>query len=420
MFQPISLLTSEQSSPEKMIQAQSRGDDNVVCLTSDELDDSQGYLYQAFRAKWMEDNLEGTTDELKAQANKVHSSSKNQVSSLKTGGRAVKESLKKPAPPKKTIYRMPRVKWQSFPEVIMMLDSSVIQKYPELIKRVKAFYVDSTVREDGGSRAPQLTTVTSLGHGAVGWRRRPWFMGPPNVTDVNIADPFEEYPEDCHFRLFFRHVDELAEELQDFQKIEQVLRRLHDAQYLTFLVVTGIKQAIDEQRKKIDKQFKSVIGGKERSHSDLTSEMTFWEDWPCKFYRLCVKNNIHLMTRLNPLDAEKDCPSALLAELSKGIAWQPYYTDTNAGLSFASGTIKRKAADSKEEVWKRWLLELPRMSTPSVDAIAKRWSSYSEFVHHFKGYQIERAIAEVSKERLNDTRTIGPSLATRICTHFLQ
>lgn len=301
-----------------------------------------------------------------------------------------------------------------------MLDASVIQTYPELIKRVKALYADSTSRESVDSRAPQLTTVTGLGHGAVSWRRRPWFMGPLNPTTVSAVDPFGEYPEDCPFRLFFRHVYELAEELGDFQKIKQVIRRLHDAQYLTFLVVTGIKQAIDEQKKRIDKQFKSAIGGKERGNLDLTVEMAFWEDWPCKLYRLCVKHNIHLMTRLNPLEAEKDCPSALLAELSKGIAWQPYHTESNAGLSFASGTIKRKAADAKEEVWKRWLLELPRMSAPSVDAIAKRWSSYSEFVRHFKGYPIERAIAEVSKERLNDTRTIGPALATRICTHFLQ
>ena len=154
--------------------------------------------------------------------------------------------------------------------------------------------------------------------------------------------------------------------------------------------------------------------------ADLTSEMTFWETWSCKLYRLCVKHGIHLMTKLNSSEAEKDCPSALLAELSKGIAWQPYHADTNAGLSFASGTIKHKPADVKGEVWKRWLLELPRMSTPSVEVIARRWPSYSAFVRHFKGHPIDKAIAEISKERLNEVRTIGPALATRLCTHFLQ
>ena len=176
-----------------------------------------------------------------------------------TEKKPAKKSLKK-CTSKKIILSHPRVKWQSFPEIIMMLDASVIEKYPELIKKVKAFHADSMIKENANSHAPQLTTAHDLGHGAVCLETTSLVHGTTECEHkrglwIHLQNTLRTVPSDS-FSVMSMNWLRICGILY---RIEQAIRRLHDARYLTFLVVTGIKQAIDGQRKKIDKQFKSAM-----------------------------------------------------------------------------------------------------------------------------------------------------------------
>ena len=87
-----------------------------------ELDDSQGLLYQAFRAKWLGNKQRELADKqsaLSSYTDQVPSSQVSEGGTARTRGRT--------APSKKATHRVPRVKWQSFPEIMMMLDASVVR-----------------------------------------------------------------------------------------------------------------------------------------------------------------------------------------------------------------------------------------------------------------------------------------------------
>lgn len=386
-----------------------------------QVDFSQSRFLQSFNKEWLRDGLafgddaateKTTSNEPERTFEKIHD---NAVQSTR-------HAVHKKPPSKCKEWRPPKTKFESLREVLMLIDESIAVEHPLVIRTVESLFQAAGIDQDQGetAKAPQVCTAKGCGEHTVRWHRRPWFLGPPPMLGSK-DDPLEVFSEPCPFKLYLVPVDSLAEDLHDFQLIERAIAtRFKSRSNLVFLAVTGIRSMVSQRRAQLNRRFLEHVSTGAVPSLKLGDEDEFWTDWESRLFRMCMRHGVHLMTRFRRSEAESECPSYLLVELSKAIAWEPYHGESNAGLSFSAVTTGRKAADNKSAVWKRWLLELPRMSAAAAEAVAAKWPSYAAFATHFSGVSVEQAMATVAAAPVNANRLLGPALATRICTHFLQ
>lgn len=389
-----------------------------------QVDFSQSLFMQSFKQEWFRDGVAFRNDvTTEKSVRTVSSESQTTFEEVHANAaQGVKHFAQKGPAKKCKEWRPPKTKFESRREILMLIDESIISEHPLVIRATESLFQAAGVGEDQGgtARAPQVCIAKGCGEYTVRWHRRPWFLGPPSILGSK-DDPLEVFTEPSSFKLYLVPVDSLAEDLHDFQRIEHAITtRFKSRSHFIFLAVTGIRSMVSQRRSQLNRRFLEHVSTGAVPSLKLCDEDAFWTDWESRLFRICMRHGVHLMTRFRRSEAENECPSYLLVELSKAIAWEPYHGESNAGLSFAAVVVGRKAANDKLAVWKRWLLELPRMSTASVETVAAKWPSYAAFVKHFSGVPVEQAISTVAAIPANANRLLGPALATRICTHFLQ